>query len=91
MMGLKTWPHLLESVAAFVGEVDRAQLPSSHFSLAIGPAEIGDARGVTHPLREHMALNQPPVNWVRRSLQMVQGTPKTVSQSRIIMPANFLG
>ena len=37
-----------------------------------------------------MVLNQPPVNWGPWSLQMVRGTPKTVSQCRIIVTAALL-
>ena len=85
MMGLEGRQHHLKPVLALVGVVDLAQLlkqlPSSHFGSAIGPAETGDALLACEiPLREHMALNQRPVNWGSRSLQMVRGTLKTVSQ-----------
>ena len=51
-MGLEGWPHLLKPLVAVVGEVDLAQLPeqlaSSYFSSAIGPAEIGNTRGMSY-------------------------------------------
>ena len=51
MMGLQSGPHLLEPVPTWIGDVNLArlleQLPSSHFSSAVRPAEIGDALGVT--------------------------------------------
>ena len=52
MMGLQSRPHLLKPVPTWIGDVNLAQLleqlPSSHFSPAIEPAEIGDALGVTY-------------------------------------------
>ena len=52
MMGLQSRPHLLKPVPTWIGDVDLAQLleqlPSSHFSTAVRPAEIGDALGMTY-------------------------------------------
>ena len=53
MMGLQSRPHFLEPVPPWIGDVDLAQLleqlPSSHFSTAVRPDEIGDALGMTYP------------------------------------------
>ena len=52
MMGLQSRPHLLKPVPTWIGDVNLAQLleqlPSSHFSSAVRPAEIGDALGMTY-------------------------------------------
>ena len=52
MMGLQSGPHLLKPVPTWIGDVNLAQLleqlPFSHFSPAIGLAEIGDALGMTY-------------------------------------------
>ena len=52
MMGLESRPHLLEPVPPWIGDVDLAQLleqlPSSHFSTAVRPAEIGNAFGMSY-------------------------------------------
>ena len=52
MMGLQSGPHLPKPVPTWIGDVNLAQLleqlPSSHFSPAIGPAEIGNALGMTY-------------------------------------------
>ena len=51
-MGLQSGPHLLKPVPTWIGDVKTAQLleklPSSHFSPAVRPAEIGDALGMTY-------------------------------------------
>ena len=53
MMCLQSRPHLLKSVPPWIGDVNLAQLlqqlPSSHISTAVRPAEIGDALGMTYP------------------------------------------
>ena len=52
MMGLQSGPHLLKPVSTWIGDVNLAQfleqLPSSHFSMAVGPAEMFDALGMTY-------------------------------------------
>ena len=52
MMGLQSRPHLLKLVPTWIGDVNLAQLleqlPSSHFSTAVRPAEIGDALGMAY-------------------------------------------
>ena len=52
-MGLESRLHFLKRVAVLVGEVELPQLlnqlPSSHFSSAVGPAEKGDAPGMPYP------------------------------------------
>ena len=81
-MGFESRPHPPKQGAALVGVVNLAQplkqMPSSHLSSAIGLAEIGNEIG--NAMREHMALNQLPVIWGPRSLQMVRRRPKMVSQ-----------
>ena len=52
MIGLQSRPHLLKPVPTWIGDVDLAQLleqlPSSHLSTAVRPAEIGEALGVRY-------------------------------------------
>ena len=77
MVCFESTAHLLKPVAALVSEVDLAQLlkqlPSSHFSSAIGATEIGDALGMPYPHEKQMALNLQQVNWGPRSPQMEPG------------------
>ena len=84
MMGLESRPHLLEPVAALVGEVDLAQLlkqlPSKHLSSAIRPAETGDALRMLYPHEGTQGLDSAASEL--RSTGAANGAenPKTVSQ-----------
>ena len=59
-MGLQSGPHLLKPVPPWIVDVNLAQLleqlPASHFSPAVGLAEIGDALGMTYSHEETHGL-----------------------------------